>query len=257
MVEGIERFREAMADYADNYIIIGGTACDIILDGSPMSPRPTRDIDLIVVVEKLSREFVEAFWQFVREGGYEPAKRTSVCGEQVYALYRFVAPKQAGYPYMLELLSRHSELLGEPSGFHIEPIPDDEQHQSLSAIIMNEEVYQFTLAHSSLRGGLRVADTLALIALKATAYLNLLKAKEEGQQVNSDDIKKHRGDVLKLIATGDIAEPVVLPSAIYEVVDQFRELIMKQPEQSLASIVGSRDVLALVKDDLNRLFVRE
>lgn len=257
MVEGIERFREAMADFADNYIIIGGTACDIILDGSPMSPRPTRDIDLIVVVEKLSREFVEAFWQFVREGGYEPAKRTSVCGELVYALYRFVAPKQAGYPYMLELLSRHSELLGEPSGFHIEPIPDDEQHQSLSAIIMNEEVYQFTLAHSSLRDGLRVADTLSLIVLKATAYLNLLKAKEEGQQVNSDDIKKHRGDVLKLIAIGDIAEPVVLPSAIYEVVDQFRELIMKQPEQSLASIVGSRDVLALVKDDLNRLFVRE
>lgn len=158
---------------------------------------------------------------------------------------------------MLELLSRHSELLGEPSGFHIEPIPDDEQHQSLSAIIMNEEVYQFTLAHSSLRDGLRVADTLALIVLKATAYLNLLKAKEEGQRVNSDDIKKHRGDVLKLIATGDISEPVVLPSALYEVVDKFRELIMKQPEQSLASIVGSRDVLALVKDDLNRLFVRE
>ena len=59
MVEGIERFRDAMADFADNYIIIGGTACDIILDGSPMSPKHTRDIDLIVVVEKLSREFVE------------------------------------------------------------------------------------------------------------------------------------------------------------------------------------------------------
>ena len=103
----------------------------------------------------------------------------------------------------------------------------------------------------------RTTLSLALVVLKATAYLNLLKAKEDGRRVNSDDIKKHRGDVLKLIATGDIAEPVVLPSAIYEVVDQFRKLIMKQPEQSLASIVGSRDVLALVKDDLNRLFVRE
>lgn len=257
MVEGIELFRDAMADYADNYIIIGGTACDIILDGSPMPPRPTRDIDLIVVVENISREFVEAFWKFVRDGGYEPAKRTSVYGEQVYALYRFVAPKQGGYPYMLELLSRHSELLGEPSGFHIEPIPDDEQHHSLSAIIMNEEVYQFTLAHSSLRDGLRIADTLALIVLKATAYLNLLIAKENGQHVNSDDIKKHRGDVLKLIAIGDITEPVALPSAIYEVVDQFRKLIMQQPEQSLANIVGNRDSLAIVLEDLNTLFVNE
>ena len=105
MVEGIELFRDAMADYADNYIIIGGTACNIILDGSPMPPRPTRDIDLIVVVEKISREFVETFWKFVRDGGYEPAKRTSVCGEQVYALYRFVAPKQAGYFIIAEIVN--------------------------------------------------------------------------------------------------------------------------------------------------------
>ena len=122
---------------------------------------------------------------------------------------------------------------------------------------MNEEVYQFTLAHSSLRDGLRVADTLALIVLKATAYLNLLKAKEEGQHVNSDDIKKHRGDVLKLIAIGDITEPVVLPPAIFDVVNQFRKLIMQQPERSLANIVGSRDLLMLVLEGLNTLFVKE
>lgn len=114
-----------------------------------------------------------------------------------------------------------------------------------------------TLAHSSLRDGLRIADTLALIVLKATAYLNLLIAKENGQHVNSDDIKKHRGDVLKLIAIGDITEPVALPSAIYEVVDQFRKLIMQQPEQSLANIVGNRDSLAIVLEDLNTLFVKE
>lgn len=96
-----------------------------------------------------------------------------------------------------------------------------------------------------------------MIVLKATAYLNLLKAKESGQHVNSDDIKKHRGDVLKLIAIGDITEPVALPSAIYEVVDQFRKLIMQQPEQSLASIVGGRDVLTLVMEGLNTLFLKE
>ena len=78
MVEGIERFREAMADYADNYIIIGGTACDIVLDGSPMQARPTRDIDMIVVVEKLTREFVEAFWRFVRVDFFVPLQLISV-----------------------------------------------------------------------------------------------------------------------------------------------------------------------------------
>lgn len=257
MVEGIERFREAMADYADNYIIIGGTACDIVLDGSPMQARPTRDIDMIVVVEKLTREFVEAFWRFVRAGGYQPAKRTSVRGEKVYALYRFMNPQQAGYPYMLELLARHSELLGEPSGYHIEPLPDDEEHQSLSAIIMNEEVYQFTLNHSSLRDGLRVADTLALIVLKATAYLNLLQEKAEGRHVNRDDIKKHRGDVLKLMATGDIVTPVALPSGVYDVVARFRERIMQEDRQALTNVLGSRETLELVLEDMNTLLVSE
>jgi hypothetical protein len=31
MVRGIEKFKEYFTDYADNYIIIGGTACDILL----------------------------------------------------------------------------------------------------------------------------------------------------------------------------------------------------------------------------------
>lgn len=30
MVIGIDKFREYFKDYAGNYIIIGGTACDII-----------------------------------------------------------------------------------------------------------------------------------------------------------------------------------------------------------------------------------
>lgn len=34
MVTGVERFREAFEDFVDNYIIIGGTACDILLDDS-------------------------------------------------------------------------------------------------------------------------------------------------------------------------------------------------------------------------------
>lgn len=253
MVEGIGRFREAMAAYAENYVIIGGTACEI----APMRARPTRDIDMIVVVEKLTREFVEAFWGFVREGGYSPAKRTSACGEQVYALYRFVGPKKDGYPFMLELLSRHSELLGESSGYHIEPIPDDEEHQSLSAIIMNEEIYRFTVEHSGMRDGLRVADTLALIVLKASAYLNLLEERENGRHVNSDDIKKHRADVLKLVATGDVAEPVQLPAAVFEVMNQFRDVIHGQPVESLVSVVGGRETLELVLEDLDTLFVKE
>lgn len=258
MVVGIERFKEAMADYADNYVIIGGTACDIVLSGTPMPPRPTKDIDMIVVVENLTHDFVDAFWAFIHAGGYKLYKRVNVRGELVYALYRFDHPTEAGFPFQIELLSRHSELLGEPSGYHIEPIPDDAEHQSLSAIIMNEELYQFTLDHSIIRDGIRLADTLALIALKTTAYLNLVAEKAAGHHVNGDDIKKHRSDVLKLVASGDITDPVVLPTAIYEKIDNFRRAMHEDSEESIVKILGgNRDTYLLVMEDLDELFQQE
>ena len=98
---------------------------------------------------------------------------------------------------MIELLSRHPDILGEPKGLIVEPLPVDEETSSLSAIIMDDDFYHFTIQHSKLTNGLRHADSAALIALKARAYLNLLQDKANGKHVNSKDIKKHRSDVLK------------------------------------------------------------
>ncbi len=39
MVYGIDRFAKAFEAFADNYIIIGGTACDAVLEGSTMRVR--------------------------------------------------------------------------------------------------------------------------------------------------------------------------------------------------------------------------
>lgn len=61
MVTGIDKFKEAFAQYADNYVIIGGTACDIVLQGTDMRPRATSDIDMIIIVERMTPEFAAAF----------------------------------------------------------------------------------------------------------------------------------------------------------------------------------------------------
>ena len=71
-MEGLEKFCEAFEAYSENYVIIGGTACDIAMTGTAVRPRATHDIDMIVIVEKMTADFVEHFWQFVREGGYRP-----------------------------------------------------------------------------------------------------------------------------------------------------------------------------------------
>lgn len=80
------------------------------MTGTVVRPRATHDIDMIVIVEKMTVQFAEHFWQFIREGGYRPERRRQTEGEvPKYELYRFVDGKP-GYPAMIELLSRHLDI---------------------------------------------------------------------------------------------------------------------------------------------------
>ena len=219
-MEGLDKFREAFKDFSDNYVIIGGTACDITMTGTEVRARATHDIDMIIVVERMTPQYGEQFWQFIREAGYRPEKSKTKDGESPkYEMYRFV-DGNPGYPEMIELLSRHPDALGEPKGLVIEPLPIDGELSSLSAIIMDDDYYQFTIEHSRLTDDIRHADSAALIALKARAYLNLLQDKQNGKHVNSKDIKKHRSDVLKnvVIMTED---EVPAPASIVECIKEF------------------------------------
>lgn len=252
-MEGLEKFREAFEAYSDNYVIIGGTACEMVMSGTVVRPRATHDIDMIVIVENMSAAFAEKFWQFIREGGYRPEKRKPKEGETSrYELYRFVEGKP-GYPAMIELLSRHPDTLGYPKGLVIEPLPMDAEASSLSAIIMDDDYYYFTVAHSILTDGIRHASPEALIALKTRAYLNLKQDKAAGQHVNSKDIKKHRSDVLKNVAIMEDAA-VTAPDAIVSCVKSFvasvrsewetlAEPLAKSLGQDAAFVEGLLDVL--------------
>ena len=196
-MEGLDKFREAFKDFSDNYVILGGTACDITMSGTEVRPRATHDIDMIIVVERMTPQYGERFWQFIREAGYRPEKSKAKEGESPkYEMYRFV-DGNPGFPEMIELLSRPPDALGEPKGLAIEPLPIDGEQSSLSAIIMDDDYYQFTIEHSLLTDEIRHADSAALVALKTRAYLNLIQDKQNGKHVNSKDIRKHRADVLK------------------------------------------------------------
>lgn len=97
-MEGLEKFREAFAEFTNNYVVIGGTACDIAMTGTVVRPRATHDIDMIVIVENMTEAFGARFWQFVREAGYRPKKRKQTNNESPsYELYRFLDGKD-GYP---------------------------------------------------------------------------------------------------------------------------------------------------------------
>lgn len=256
MVVGLDKFKEAFADFKDNYVIIGGTACDIVLSDTDMRPRATDDIDMILVVEKMTKEYGDAFWQFIKDGEYKAGKREKDDKTPTYTLYRFTTEKE-GYPVKIELLSHHSDMLGEPSGFHIEPIPLSEDLSSLSAIMMDDDNYELTVANSAEQGGVRIATPTTLICLKACAYLNLLNDRANGKHINSKDIKKHKTDVLKLIATASIPEPVAVPQSVYDSVMEYAESIEKElPSQSLQdALERDADAIQAFVDTLKESFV--
>jgi len=259
-MEGLEIFKEAFEAYSDNYVIIGGTACDITMQGTVVRPRATHDIDMIVIVENMTPSFAKRFWEFVKEAGYRPEKRKQIEGEPAkYELYRFVDGK-TGYPEMIELLSRHPDILGEPSNLVIEPLPIDGDVSSLSAIIMDDDFYHFTIKHSKLTDGVRHADSAALVCLKTRAYLNLLQDKAEGKHVNSKDIKKHRSDVLKnvvIITDESISAPMAIVDCVKDFVSSIRADWDTLSNPLAKALDQDQEFVDALLEQLNNLFVPE
>lgn len=211
MIPGIESFRKWFAEYSEQYVIIGGTACDLLMTRDDFDFRATRDIDMVLVLESLTPEFGAHFWQYVREAGYKHCSKST--GEPQF--YRFTHPISSNYPYMIELFSRRSERIQLPAEAHLTPIPLDDEVSSLSAILMDAEYYHFLLKGRIVLDSIPVLDAGYLIPFKIRAYLDLSERKARGDAIDSKNIRKHKNDVLRLsvLLTGDTRIPV--PDEIY------------------------------------------
>lgn len=99
---------------------------------------------------------------------------------------------------MIKLFSRKPDILGEEYSGHLGPIPVEDELSSLSAILLDEDYYNFI---QSGRFELDVLSCLKpeyLIVLKAKAWLDLKQQKLNGMDIDSRDISKHKNDVLRL-----------------------------------------------------------
>ena len=73
---------------------------------------------------------------------------------------------------------------------------------SLSAILMDEDYYRFTIAHSLQEDGVHIANIESLICLKSKAFMDLSQRKAKGESVDSKHIAKHKKDSLQKLAIG-------------------------------------------------------
>jgi hypothetical protein len=177
MVKGLDVFRAHFRDYVDRYMLIGGAACDIAMTSAGLDFRVTRDLDIVLCIEALDAAFAEAFWAFVRAGGYQ-VQETSTGRKQ---FYRFQKPTNDSYPSMLELFSRQPDVLQVAAGSHLTPLPVQEEVASLSAILMDDDYYTFIRSGRQEVDGLAVVGAAHLITLKAKAWLDLTQREKSGE----------------------------------------------------------------------------
>jgi hypothetical protein len=235
MVRGLDKFKEYFEQYFNNYIIIGGTACDIIIDEAGFIPRATKDIDIILVVEALNPDFVKQFWKFIQDGDYEGREKS--VDKRKY--YRFLKPANKEFPYQIELFSRIPDMdnLGEPA--YLTPIPTGEDLSSLSAILLNDEYYKFILEHSSFENGIHRANTEALICLKAKAYLEISERIKSGSKEDSRQASKHKGDIFRLIVMLTPSDSFTLPEAIRSDMQAFADSVSDDlPDKAIFKEMG-------------------
>lgn len=215
MVYGLEKFKEYLEDYTNQYVFIGGTACDILMNELGASFRATKDLDIVLIIEALNDSFGNKFWKLIEDGGYQYREKST--GKEQF--YRFSKPIKSGYPVMIELFSR------KPYNFDLQiqtgftPIHIEDSILSLSAILLDQIYYDVLLNSRRIVDGYSVIEIETVILFKIKAWLDMKQKLKNGEHVDSRNIKKHKNDVFRLIAN-------VLPSSKVEIDEKIEADIM-------------------------------
>lgn len=248
MVKGLDTFRRYFEEYENQYVLIGGAACDIVFASNDTSFRATRDLDMVLIVEALTPEFGKKFWEFIQDGKY----RNKAANREKPQFYRFDKPEDDSYPKMIELFCRSDFELHEMTG--ITPIHIDDSVSSLSAILLDDDYYKVLLEGKVVADGLSVLRPEYLILFKAKAYLDLKHRKDSGATVDSNDIKKHKKDVLRIAAELMLENAENLPVSVKSDIHTFIDSLEKDPfdENSLKNYgLKNEDVIEVLRRGFN------
>ena len=242
MVNGLMRWREYFNNDKEKYVLIGGAACNLLEEELDMPARATKDLDLVLVVEALTPDFGMRLWNFIEEGNYESRNRGE--NEQKHEYYRFKNPQDKSYPKQIELFARNTGILNLSPDAHIEPISVGDDLSNLSAILMDDDYYSFTIEHSKNLYEIHIANPESLICLKAKAYIEMMDRKEKGEQVDSRDIEKHKKDIFRLIAMLPPNAHFDLPEKLKQDTNFFVENIGELPNEDFFKSAGLQDMNA-------------
>lgn len=253
MVRGINHFRAYFKNYTDQFALIGGTACDLIMEEAGIVFRATKDIDIVLIVEVLDASFVKVFWEFIQDGEYEVQQKES--GEKQF--YRFKNPGNKDYPYMLELFSRIPDALDPPAGeSRFTPIPVEESVASLSAILMDLPYYEFLHSGVRLINEIPVVGPEYLIPLKAKAWMDLKERQKTDPQISNRKVSRHKNDIFRLFQVIEPDKEIRIPLEVKKDMSFFLKRMLDEPDN--LRTLGIRSVsMSEVLSELNRIYAKD
>lgn len=214
MVRGIESFREWFSEYSEQYVIIGGTACDLLMSDEGLNFRATKDIDLVLVIEALDANFGRRFWEYISIAGYEYRNKST--GEPQF--YRFSNPKSNDYPSMIEIFTRKPNIIELPQNAVLSPLPMEDDISSLSAILLDDDYYEFLKKGRIKISEVTILDAPFLIPFKAKAWIDLSNKRASGSPIDSRNIRKHKNDIFRLSQLLNVGLKMtdILPDSVKE-----------------------------------------
>ena len=121
---------------------------------------------------------------------------------------------------------------------------------SLSAILLDDDYYEFIHSGKKEMDGLSILDAEHLILLKARACIDLEDRKKNGVVTDERDIRKHRNDIIRLYQLLSPNQQVQLPQSIKKDFQIFLERLKNNgpidcKSLGLPHIFGDRIIAAL------------
>lgn len=221
---GLESFKEYFKGYENQYVIIGGTACEQMLEINEYDFRVTKDIDMVLIIEALTKEFGETFWNYIKEAEYKYINK----GTGKAQFYRFAQPKSFEFPSMIELFAKSQEWFEGYVEKNVVPIHVDDEVSSLSAILLDDDYYFLLTEGADVIDGVSFLKTEYLIPFKAKAWIDLKQRKDSGEKIDSKDIRKHKNDIIRLYVLLTPNIRVNLPKTIKEDMSIFLKELGKE-----------------------------
>lgn len=251
LLDGLQSFADFFSEYQDNYVIIGGTALQLIMFSQTGAvPRATHDLDLVIIIGALSENFGVKLWEYIEQAGYQSIS-SSVGNRNSYRFTGLPDHLRTIYPRMIELFSRREMKILMDKKSICGPIHISDEISSLSAILLDEDYYSLLLQGKIIIDGISVLNAVCMIPFKAKAWMDLTDKKNQGDlSVKSEDIKKHKNDIFRLATLLTRETRLELQGLVLVEMKQFMDRIEIEPvstEQFLGNEYSKEFLLGIMK----------